>query len=356
MASTRIHKYLINIAFGDANDKIILIDEKVAYPFSKRYKDDLKISTNGISIVAYRSNKVDIDGIFLNYQSALYRQITKALTYYYCTVANHLIIDNIKIEYSSPKNRETKIFTNSDVNQIIGQDADLSLLSNIDRKKLKIIFEESPKGHSYLYALTHLIKSLNIKNKYDSFERKWKAFNAIYKNFSEKESDFECLRALREHMVNNKTKYPLVSNAVDTLDSREIRNNTRWVKFILNDFATSKKTPAFRDFIKRNEDSRLMEIFDDTLTVREQNLKDEGMYDDVKNHIDKNKKKKNNMHLAATLCVKYMYFVRNKSIHAENIDSGFRIIPLNKEEKEVTWLSSILNMLIFDLINGHKNL
>lgn len=62
----------------------------------------------------------------------------------------------------------------------------------------------------------------------------------------------------------------------------------------------------------------------------------------------------NNSHLAATLCLKYAYFARNKLIHAENIESGFRLVPLNKEEEEeVTWLSGMLVLLIVDLINAN---
>ena len=355
MNSTRTHNYKIDIAFSDKKESSQLLNELVPYPFSKSYKDEILIYKNKISISAYRSNKMDLDGIFLNYQSALYRQITKALIYYYCVTTNSSTIERITIEYAHLKKHDKITFNKSDVNQIIGKNTDLSVLKKINKNELKIIFEESPKGHSYIYGLTHLIKSLSIDNKFDSFERKWKAFNAIYKFASGKQSDFECHRILREHMVENENKYPLVSKSVCKLTANKIRKNTRWVKFILNDFATEKKTEAFKDFVLRNEDYRLMKIFNDTLTVREKFLKSKGMYDVVKNHIEKHKKTQNNMHLAATLCIKYMYFVRNKAIHAENIDSGFRIIPLNEEEKEVVWLSSILNMLIIDLINGHKN-
>ena len=69
--------------------------------------------------------------------------------------------------------------------------------------------------------------------------------------------------------------------------------------------------------------------------------------------INNNEEKVNNSHLAATLCLKYAYFARNKLIHAENIESGFRLVPLNKEEEEVTWLSGMLVLLIVDLINAN---
>jgi len=50
-----------------------------------------------------------------------------------------------------------------------------------------------------------------------------------------------------------------------------------------------------------------------------------------------------------------MYFVRNKSVHAEKVDSSFRLTSNTKEEIEVKWLSSLLDLLLIDLVNAHSN-
>lgn len=93
------------------------------------------------------------------------------------------------------------------------------------------------------------------------------------------------------------------------------------------------------------------------MTVREKFLRDKGLYNDVETHLNHHIENKtlNNSHVTATLCIKYMYFVRNKSVHAEKVDSSFRLTSNTKEEIEVKWLSSLLDLLLIDLVNAHSN-
>ncbi|TOG86432.1 hypothetical protein, partial [Vibrio parahaemolyticus] len=163
--------------------------------------------------------------------------------------------------------------------------------------------------------------------------------------------DFDCHLFIRNDLINNPNSYPLILAKVSELTEPDIRANTRWIKFIHNDFSTIKQTRAFKDFVLRNEDHRIIKIFNDTLTVREDFLKEKGFYDEVVEHLNANEATVNDSHLAATLCIKYAYFARNKLMHAENIESGFRLVPMNKEENELSWLSSLLVLLIQDLIN-----
>ncbi|TOG81514.1 hypothetical protein CGI92_25905, partial [Vibrio parahaemolyticus] len=63
----------------------------------------LTIKENRIKIIAKRSGIVDLKGVFLNHQSALYRQITKSLVYYYCATRKPTQIKKIKIERLTKK-------------------------------------------------------------------------------------------------------------------------------------------------------------------------------------------------------------------------------------------------------------
>lgn len=347
---SRNYKYITEIHF-EKTDLEFSHQISSPYPFSKSYKDNITIAPDKVTIESCRSNKVNVDGIFLNHQSAIYRQVTKSLVFYYCLAKKSVEIKYITVSHPK-KNGENEVQKFDKINQITTPKSDLSILSNINLQNLEYIFEEDSKGHSLLFAITHLIKSLTIKNNYDRFERKWKSFNALYKCYSGKTSDHDGMKFIRNDMCRNNGYYPLIESQVDNLTPDEVRNKLRWIKLIHNDFSNKNMTTAFSEFIKRNKDKRLMYTFEEILPVRVDFLKELNLYDDVVNHINNHKNSKNNMHLAATLCIKYMYFVRNKSIHAEKVDSGFRIIPMNKEDKEVKWLSTLLSFLIMDLINS----
>jgi len=353
----RKHRYVITIEFSSADRQSLFFGE-VPYPFSKSYKDELTINDDKIIIVADRSNKIDIKGIFDNHNSALYTQIIKSLVYYYCCVGKANKITKVQTHYIYDNVTKDKLIVKSeDVNQIVDSNDDLSLLRKLKADELEVIFEESPKGHSYLIALTHLVKSFCSESPYDSFERKWKSFNALYRQVSNEDNEFKRQVFVRNHLINHAELYPLTFHVVSKLTVTGIRDKVRWVKFIHNNFSTLKQTENFKNFVIANEDHRLAEINQSTLTVREKFLKDKGFYKEVEAHLKHHIENKtlNNSHLTATLCIKYMYFVRNKSVHAEKVDSSFRLTSNTKEEIEVKWLSSLLDLLLIDLVNAHSN-
>ncbi|WP_282111281.1 hypothetical protein [Shewanella algicola] len=184
MGFTRKHKYVITIDFAKQGDNKIYKGE-VPYPFSKSYTDTVEVFGNKIIIVAQRSNKVEISGIFENYTSAIYTQIVKALVYYYCNSGEAIEISGISIEYFyNLELKATHEIENKNINQIVNKADQLSILKKLNHDAVDVIFEETQKGHSYLIALTHLVKSHCSESPYDAFERKWKAFNAIYRQVS----------------------------------------------------------------------------------------------------------------------------------------------------------------------------
>jgi hypothetical protein len=355
MRETRTNIYYILIDMDAKSSELLLDKEKVPYPQSQNYFDEITIKKNQIIIQAKRTGVVDLKGIFLNHQSALFRQITKALIHYYCAVREPIQIDRITVERKAARSSDKVEFKKAELKQIVDEKAELAILSQINLTALKLIFMEDSKSHGYLYALTFLIKSLNADTKHGMFENKWKAFNAIYKAAAGATKDFDCHQFMRQHIINNPESYPLTLSKVSGMTEMNVRNNIRWIKFIHNDFSTIKQTQAFKDFVLRNEDHRLVKIIKDSLSVREDNLKTKNYYQQVVDHLNDNVSTVNDAQLAATLCIKYAYFARNKLIHAENIESGFRLIPFNKEENEVAWLSSILVLLIVDLININHN-
>jgi hypothetical protein len=175
----------------------------------------------------------------------------------------------------------------------------------------------------------------------------------LYKEKTKKVRDADCLIELRNHMTNNQHLYPLSRTEVSSLSTIDIRDKIRWRQMLLNDFPTDKKAGELNGFITRVTDSRLIEIINESLSIRQDHLVAKGYYQTVQLHLNNklNSPSKNDIDLVAVLCLRYMYFVRNKTFHAEKLDSAFNLIPNSKEEQELAWCSNILKMLILDLIN-----
>ncbi|MDT7849597.1 hypothetical protein Q9292_08255 [Methylophilus sp. VKM B-3414] len=350
-------RILITLDSEDFDSRVIL-NKNVEYPFSKVYKDRFHITNQQIEITALRSQKVDIDSIFSNYNSALNKQVTKALTYYYCSVCAPIKIRQIQISQSNIRNKGKftpikKIIGHKDIYQIIEKNSSLVDLCKIKSNELEAILNEDSKGHAILIATTHLIKACCLSNPFDKFDKLWRSFNALYKCLAQKTKDSECLIHLRKHMDANNALYPLSQGLISSTQSNEIRDNIRWIAMIHNDFPTEKQAEAFKGFVLQIKDSRFISIVNDALSVRKTHLINRGFWNQVENHIKINlaSPKKYDTDVVAILCLRYMYFVRNKSFHAEKLDSSFNIVANNKEEKELIWLCKILKFLIIDVIN-----
>jgi hypothetical protein len=351
---SREYRFEIEIQLKSPIKKKKILDCNVSYPFSQKYQDHFIITSDLIRIEAYRSQKLSLESIFFNYNSAINRQITKALTYYYCALGHACKIKKITvIRLLNDTHQDQLIIEAEKIIQIVDKNSNLSDLKKLDLVELKAILEEDDKGHSILIAATHLIKACSFSNPFEKFDRLWKSFNALYKQLTSSTTDRDCLIKLRQHMDANPTLYLISLTTLSTLTADEIRKKIRWVAMLHNDFPTEKKTEAFKEFVLRVEDERFIYILKNSLTIREVFLKNAGFYNQVLTHIN-NKTLvpvKNDVDVLAILCLKYMYFVRNKTFHAEKLDSSFNIVPNGKEEQELDWLAKILKMLIIDMIN-----
>lgn len=351
---SREYRFKIEIQLNNPIKKKKILDCNVSYPFSKSYQDHFLITSDLIKIEAYRSQKLSLESIFFNYNSAINRQITKALTYYYCALGDASKIKKITvIRLLNNTYQDQLIIEDEKIAQIVEKYSNLNELRKLDQIELKSILGEDEKNHSILIAATHLVKACSLSSPFEKFDRLWKSFNALYKQLTNTSTDRDCLIRLRHHMDANPHLYPISLQALSTLTAEEIRKKIRWVAMLHNDFPTEKKTEAFKEFVLRVEDERFISILKNSLTVREVFLKNTGFYNEVEAHINKKTLApvKNDVDVLAILCLKYMYFVRNKTFHAEKLDSSFNIVPNGKEEQELDWLAKVLKMLIIDMIN-----
>ncbi|WP_460057136.1 hypothetical protein [Pseudomonas sp. S2_D06] len=288
------------------------------------------------------------------HNSTFYKQIIKAICLYYVLERNPRPIREIAItQYVGSAREKRHSLGQKDLKQIVSKGTDLAALQAIVHAKAALLLEETLRGRAVLYAITHLIRSLDSNSPFDRFERLWRAFNALYRAFAKKSSDHECHVALRDHIQQFPQLFPLSLKQVSPLTTVNIRLHLRWVQMIQNNHGTIKKAAMLRDSILRVEDHRILEIYRDSLTVRAAHLNSIGAMPAIQSHIATHTHLRTirDSDVLSTLCVKYMYFVRNKIAHAERPDHSFSFLSGSDEEVEIQWLIPTLEALVIDLVN-----
>lgn len=352
---TRENLYTIEIEF-DLNGKTKkVLSKQVPYVGSMSFSDDFSIYENRIIIEAKRSSIIQLDSIFYNHFSSLYNQILKALLFYYATTKRFVKVKTITISRKrSQKVLDRKSYKSTHFNQVL--DDSFKLKDSIQKSALEELFNETAKGKSTLIAVSYLLIANNSLGESDKFEKLWKAYNKLYTLIAGSNQDFECLRYMRQFIINNPNILTLSAKKVGALNTQQLRNSIRWRGMLLDNYDTESKTPSFRDFVLRYSDKRIMEILLETkFGYREDFLRNRGFLTAVSNHINNEitAKTKNDNEVVSLLTGKYMYFVRNKTFHGEKIDSSFRL-TVNKEDKELKFLNGVLEAYLIDLINANN--
>lgn len=340
----------INFVCG-ANKKKLFVGA-ASYRSSSVKTDKLHIYNK---VVVIESNRTSVQREPLKqHNSTLYKQIVKAICLYYVMERKPRALLEIAITQNLGNAREHRqAISLPELKQVVSKSANLAVLSAIDPNKAALLLEETSRGRAVLHAVTHLIKSLDSASAFDRFERLWRAFNALYRAFAKKNTEHDCHRALREHIQQYSTLFPLALHLVSPLTAASIRPNVRWNQMILNNYATTAKAAALRDSIIRVMDHRILNIYNDSLPIRQAHLTSIGELSTVQNHIATHihSGTVRDSDVLSTLCIKYMYFVRNKIAHAERADYGFSFLPGSAEEKEIQWLIPFLEALVIDLLN-----
>lgn len=351
---SRENLYSIRITFTPEIKDRLLFSGNAQYSGSFSYFDEIRISTTAIDIQSRRSSKISLGSIFYNHNSSLYNQIIKSLLFYYASNRKFIEINNISISRTRNKKiLESIKFKKAEFKQILNQS--FVLKHKIEKESLSELFNENPSGKSTLLAISHLLIANTRTSPGEKFEKLWKSFNVMYRQIGNHNHEFQCLKNLRQYIIDHPEITKLTTRKITDIKKDDLRNNIRWREMILNNFENETKTTSFKDFVLRHSDKRIMEIILETnYGYREQFLKNKGYFDIVDSHIKKhiNGNTKNDNEIVTFLTGKYMYFIRNKTFHGEKIDSTFRLTA-NKEEKELKFLNSILELYILDLINSN---
>ncbi|MFD2755414.1 hypothetical protein [Comamonas terrae] len=320
---------------------------------SGNHADKIFITNKKILINCVRSS-IGPDPL-KSHNSTFHKIIVKGLALYFLLTCKPAKIKNLILRRFGSNDKFISELTvpSADIAQTTHASANLSAVSKIDPLKAILLLEETPVARSVLYATTHLIKANDARNVFDRFDRLWRAFNSLYRAYSGKTTDTDCHIFLANDIRQNPASYPLAIASISGLTSAMIRTKVRWILMLQNNYPTAKRTKSLKESILRTKDSRILTIYRDTLTVREKFLKAEKHYTAVDSHIKTELAAPsiNNSDVVVTLCIKYMYYVRNKIAHAERADHGFSFLLDHAEQKELDWLNPMLEALVIDLIN-----
>lgn len=348
----RKYQYLLQVLL-ESKTAANLFTGNVQYAGGGSRTDAVRIDENQIVLECERLGLIDLNGVFVNYQSAIYSQMAKGVSFYIC--AQQTIPEVRKIILSAKRGNikiKEKIIEANELNNSV------KLLSkfkaNFNLKSLEIIFNESEKSYDSLKAISYLIRSKTKIDPFDRYDSLWKAYNSIYRSIGKKKTDHECQVELRRFILKNPIASQTTTGMVHGMVAKDLRSKLRWRALVLNDYDNSSKTTAFCEFILRYTDARIMEVFQEILPYRKDFLSGAGLLGKVEKHIEKNIRSSvvSDTEVTTLICIKYMYFIRNKSAHGERLD---RIIGLGtKETKEIKWLSDLLEALIIDLINANN--
>lgn len=326
---TRNYKYIILIKFLDKEGGLIKrINANYQYSNNNSFTDEIEVSDGCIKVTAFRTRKYLIEEIIVNSELTINRQVMKSLVYYYSATGAANTIKDIRItRYLNDTIQDESQVDKESIKQVASNNITSSYIKSINQDKLDVIFEETEKGRFLLNTLTHVISSYEYLNHtpFMRFELLWKGFNSIYKAKEKNNGDFECHISLRRDMISNKKDYSLSCGFVDGFTKEDISKIIHYKKMILNDYNRIEKMSAFCEFIERIGDNRLIQIIEDNLSINEDFLNQSGLKNKVYTYINSKKKSglKFNVEVVAFICIKYLYFVRNKLIHAERAYHDF---------------------------------
>jgi hypothetical protein len=130
----RKYKYTILIRFSSStNQPVGSFDVEYPHSNNSNLKDKIVISNKLIRITADRSKKTSISDVLHNANTAMNRQISKSLAYYYAAVGEPNKITSIKVtRHLSGNQQEEATISKPGVRQIVSSDNGVAYLKQIN--------------------------------------------------------------------------------------------------------------------------------------------------------------------------------------------------------------------------------
>ena len=343
------YTYSIRVEFSVSNKECAIGNVYAKYSGGKENIDCFEFSDNSFNLVASRTKIYEDGSILSNNGNSINSQLLKGLLYYYSLARSFPTITKVSIIRKRVKSADYNYINDcSNIVQPITPYHNNPFIFN--RDAIIDVFEESERGNAYRIALSYWLKGVSSSERYYKFDHFWRAFNRLFLYQANTTKDFDGMVVIRQFITDNADYFQRTIDITNELNSDDLRK-FRWRNLILNDYSTNNKIIAFKDFVLRYSDERIMNLFRDVLVYRKEYLQNAGLYDEVNTHINQNPIR-NDVELVTLLSIKYAYFVRNKMFHGEIPDSTFKI-HTDFVDNEIDILNKILSTLIYEIINSN---
>lgn len=214
-------------------------------------------------------------------------------------------------------------------------------------------------GDKLSTVLSHWLVGISSKDRYKRFESLWRAFEQLCDHHNRamaNRKEFDNLREMRTLLEDHHEFFPETDAFMGLKDYAWLRA-FQWKQLIYNNYPlTATKIgvwDGYRDnFVLRNTDSRIIHLLSDTLVYRADKLNSVGVKPAIDAHIAHYTANPvtDNVQLAAFLCCKLAYFVRNKMFHGEVYERSFRFYNMLCDDHQLDEINSVLEVLTYELI------
>lgn len=320
------------------------------YSGAHPYSDTFVFYQKKCQLVLSRTKKYEDGTILTNANNSVNAQIIKALLCYYSITRDFPVVDKITIVRKSTR---TADFLYTEVNTITQPLLNkTSRTLSCDPVIVNGLMENNQRGQALRIAMSYWLKGISSNDVYYKFEHLWRAFDRLFFYQGNKSTDHDNMVIMRQFILDNSRSFTR-SIGITNGYSEEKLYSYRWVRMILNDYDTQRKTAALVDFVNRYHDGRIMGLLKQKLVCRNEYLTNEGLLEKVHSHITSNLTTRIDAELVTLIAIKYAYFVRNKMFHGEVIDRTFRVKE-NNLDVEMINLNELMEVLVMELMENYQ--
>lgn len=325
--------------------------------------DYIDFRSSLIRITCNRSRSFDKDSLLTNNSNTIFKQILKVMLYYGAVNRNGAFIHSLQICKGVDNTEICKIEYKQSSQPVAWNN--VSLTYTFNHKELANQLFSSGCGEKLANILSHWLVGIYSKDRFKRFESLWRAFEQLCDHHNRTmvtRKEFDNLREMRNFIDNHDVLFPLTSSLLAPKDYVWLRR-FQWKQLIYNNFPLSATKQGvwdnYRDnFVCLNTDNRIIKLLNDTLVYRAKILTEKGVKAAIDAHLARCavQLETKNLQLAAFMCCKFAYYIRNKMFHGEVYEKNFRFYSTADDDWQLDELNTILETLTFELINNFISL
>lgn len=325
--------------------------------------DKITFLSSMARIVSERSKGFDADSILTNNGNTIFRQIMKTILFCGAVNRQKTFIHKLRITKGMDDTLLAEIKYKLKDQPLPWHN--IAFTRPFQEKNLADQLFAGNYGDKLSTILSHWLTGISSKDRNKKFESLWRAFEQLSDHHNRamtNRKEFDNLREMRAFMEGHAALFPHTAALLSTKDYAWLRS-FQWKQLIYNNYpqsATKKSVwEGYRDnFVLRNTDGRIIQLINETLVYRKKKLNDAGVLDDINAHIAAYTASPvmDDVQLAAFLCCKLAYHLRNKIFHGEVYERHFRFYNTVNDDRQLDELNAVLELLTYELIDHFTDL